>query len=87
LIDGFPLRALLLAVVTGETETRVRPASAAASLAALAPTTVFQLPGDGAEAFARLGALVRNIPSHRLELGTDLAAIPDAIAGVLAGSR
>lgn len=81
--DGFPLKAILLPKVTGRRDTRIAPASPAQALAALAPTTVFQLPGDGSRAFATLTSLVRFVPSYWLEAGTELQRIPEAIVEVI----
>jgi hypothetical protein len=80
---GFPVRATLLPRVTGLLDTRVQEASPAESLAALAPSTIFQLPGAGAEAFKYLSAFVRQVPGYVLELGTDLSRIPDVVLGLL----
>jgi hypothetical protein len=76
---GFPLRAILLPVVTGRRETLLRPASAAASLAALAPSTIFLLPLAGRTALGAMAALVRQVPSYMLELGTEIERIPGII--------
>jgi hypothetical protein len=83
LSPGFPLRALLLPRITGRRDSRLVPASPAAALSALAPTTLFQLPGDGHRAFHTLSALARALPSRWLELGTDLTRIPGVLAEVL----
>jgi len=83
LLPAFPIRALLLPRITGRRETRLMSASAAAALAALAPTTVFQLPGEGRRTFETLAALVRAVPSHWLDVGTDLERIPEAIVEAL----
>jgi hypothetical protein len=80
LSKGFPVRVLLLPRITGERETRLVPASPAAALGALAPTTVFQLPGEAHRTFATLSSLVRRVPSYWLDAGTDIARIPEAIA-------
>ena len=85
LSTGFALRAILLPRVTGRSETRATPVAPAAGLRALAPSTIFQSPGAGAQDFQRLSALVQAVPSFDLALGTQLEAIPDAIMTVLAG--
>jgi hypothetical protein len=41
-----------------------------------------QLPGAGGRALAALRALLDLVPVYGLELGTDLASIPDVIAEV-----
>jgi hypothetical protein len=80
---GFPLRAILLPTVTGRCETRLRPASAAASLAALAPSTIFLLPLAGRTALGAMAALARQVPSYVLELGTEIERIPGVILSLL----
>lgn len=80
---GFPIRAIFLPRVTGARTTRLSPASAADSLAAVAPTTVAQLEGHSREAFAKIAAFVRSVPSFWLEAGTDLPQIPRVIGDYL----
>jgi len=77
------VKAILLPRITHQPQTRVAEASAAAALAALAPTTMFQLPGEGRRTFDVLKSLVRALPCRWLELGTELERIPDSIAEVL----
>jgi len=83
LTTGFPIRAILLPQVTGQPHTTLHEASPAASLAALAPSTIFQLPGAGREAFEQLAELVRQVPSYTLELGTELSQIPEVVLALL----
>lgn len=89
-IAGFPLRAIVLPRITGGPTTRAVPTSSAAALAALAPSTVFQLHTAGREAFSFMADLVRKVPAFVLELGEDASAIPAAVSGLLdhlAGAR
>jgi hypothetical protein len=83
LATTLPLRAILLPRIVGGEATRVVPATSGAALAALAPTTVFQLPGDGKRSFDMLSTIARRTPCYWLELGTELRRIPAAIAEVL----
>jgi len=83
LIKGLPVRAILVLHVTGLSETRLKKASPATGLAALAPSTVFQLPGARHEAFQNLSEFVEQAPSYVLEVGTDLSGIPDVILAFL----
>ena len=83
LTAGFPIRAILLPRVTGLAETGLKRASGATSLTALAPSSIFQLPGAGAQALEQLACLVRNVPSYLLELGTDIERIPAVISKLL----
>jgi hypothetical protein len=78
------VRAILLPRVTGLAETRLKRVSVAMALAALAPSTIFQLPRAGNEAFKFLATFARKLPCFSLELGTDLSSIPPVIEGLLA---
>ena len=84
-VRSLPIRAVLLPRVTGQTETRLRPATPGAALAGLAPSTLFQLPGAGPEAMRLMARLLREVPCYALECGTDVAGIPPAIEGLLSG--
>jgi hypothetical protein len=81
--QGFPLRGIFIPHVTGETNTSLKRISSAAVLQAIAPTTLFHLPGFGHEAFQKMIALVEHVPAYGLELGTDLAQIPELIVRFL----
>jgi hypothetical protein len=80
---GFPIRAILVPRITGAPETCLRPLSGAASLAALAPSTVLQLTGSGHRAFECLAEFARRLPCYALELGSNRAAIPEVILDLL----
>lgn len=80
---ALPLRALLLPRVGGAGPTRATLVSAATALAAMAPSTLFQLPGAGAAAFGAMAELTRRVPAFRLELGEDREAVPAAVAALL----
>jgi hypothetical protein len=82
---GFPVKAIVVPRVTGERATRIVPAPRAAALAALAPSSMFLIPGDDAPAFRFLAGLVRRVPAYELRAGTDLAQIPHAIGRLLEG--
>jgi hypothetical protein len=77
-------RVIFLPRVAGERQTTIENASAAEALRALAPSSIFQLSGAGAVSFRRLSQFVREVPARRLNLGTDLAQIPPAIAECVA---
>ena len=73
------LKAILLPKITGMPRTEIKPAKAIEALKALAPSTLFQLPGSGPQTFHAFGRLVKEVPSYRLELGTEIDRIPDVI--------
>jgi len=82
---AMPLRAVIVPRVTGSNQLRrIRGGEA---LRALAPTTLLQLPGGGAGAFAEVAELVRTLPCWSLELGDDRAAIPGLVARAIEESR
>lgn len=86
-VQGFPLRAVLIPrVVAGEPESRLSPVPSSAALAALAPSTIFQLYPPQATALAEMAALVRSVPCFSLELGSDIDRIPEAIVSLLGES-
>lgn len=83
LLHGFPVRAILVPRFVDRPETAIVPGRAAAALQALAPSTVFQLPGNAHGSFRALADLVRRVPTHTVELGRDIAAIPAALEAFL----
>jgi hypothetical protein len=78
------VRAILVPRVTGLAATRLKRVSVAMTLAALAPSTIFQLPRAGNEALKFLATFARPMPCFSLEVGTDLSTIPRVIDGLLA---
>lgn len=83
-VSELPIRAILLPRVTGLRETTLKRSSTAHALAALAPSTIFQLPRAGAEAFKFLAAIAKQVPCFTFEAGTDISGIPPAIERLLA---
>jgi hypothetical protein len=83
---GFPLGAVLVPRVRADRpETRVVGVSRAEAFAALAPSTILQLHTADQSAFATMSRLVARVPCYGLEVGSDVAAIPHAVADFLAG--
>lgn len=80
---GFPVKAIFIPRITTRPETQIKKTSAVASLTALAPSTIFQLPHAGHEAFTFLSAFVKQVPAYTLELGTDVSGITRAIENFL----
>ena len=70
----------MLPVVTGEANTRLEPVDRRQAFMALAPSGLFQLPGDRGTQFRFCAELVRRLPAFRLLLGTDPAEISGSIA-------
>jgi hypothetical protein len=81
---GFPLLALLAPrVVPGLGESRTVEISRAAGLAALAPSTVFQLHTRGQQVLSSISRLLETTPCFELQLGSDIASIPQAVSSLL----
>jgi len=80
---GFPVQAILVPNVTGLPETRLKKTSPTTSLIALAPSTIFQLPGARHKVLQNLSKFVKQVPNYILEVGTDLSRIPDVILSLL----
>lgn len=78
-----PLRAILLPTITGQKATSLTVASKSEALRALAPSTIFQLSTGGEQDFRFLAQLVGQVPAYRLNVGTELAQIPEAIRPLL----
>jgi hypothetical protein len=81
--SGMPLRAILLPRVTGGRDSGVRATSRPAALRALAPSTLLQSPGVGAETFRAIAELALRLPCYELELGTDLGQVPTIVSRLL----
>lgn len=78
-----PIEALLVPRILPGGPTRVRKGSPGEGLLTLAPTTIFQLPGNGGVAFRAMTEFVKRVPTYVLELGGEVAEAPRAIAGLL----
>lgn len=81
--SGFPLRTVIVPRISGRPDTSVRVGSALGALSALAPSTIFQIPGSPGAELKAMAEVVRSVPCHVLDLGTDFAQIPQAIAALL----
>jgi hypothetical protein len=83
IINNFPIKAILIPRIMGQVDSKLEPTSAIAALTALVPSTIKQLPGTGKEACDRMTQLTQKLPSYYLNLGTDLAQIPQVILNLL----
>jgi hypothetical protein len=83
LVDRLPLRAILVPRLAPAGRTALRRASAAQVLTALAPTTLFQLPGAGGEALRAMGHFARRVPGYALDVGADLQEVVRVIRRLL----
>jgi hypothetical protein len=81
--SGFELRALLIPQVSGQTDTHLTPCGPAAALAAMAPSTVAQLPNSVQADMDRMVSIASSLPAFILHLGSDLAQIPEVVRSAL----
>lgn len=86
LCASLPLRALIVPKITGEAVARLQPLKPTQAFIALAPTTVFQLPGAQQAALAFLRRLVVQLPCYQLQLGRDLPQAHALIRSLLRGA-
>jgi hypothetical protein len=86
LVPRLRLAAIVQCVITNRGQSAIKPASPAAVLKALAPSTVFILRGREQKALAKISKLVRTLPCFRLELGTNPAEIADFLADWLSAA-
>jgi hypothetical protein len=83
LTPGFPLRAVLLPRVTTSERSSTRRVSPGSALLALAPSTLFQLPGARQQRLQHMAETLRRVPAHVLDLGRDLSTVAPAIRAAL----
>jgi len=81
-----PLKMILLPRVKGTGLTAARRASAAEALRALAPSSLFQLPGTMRTAFTFFSSLVKQLPAYHLDLGTDAENVGTRLRELLEGA-
>jgi hypothetical protein len=79
IIESAPVRAVLAVRIGTTRMTRIFPATPAQVLAAIAPSSILQIHGTGADSFAGLARLVREVPVGLLELGADRSEIVEVL--------
>jgi hypothetical protein len=83
ILTAAPLRAIVLPQVTDRQTASLEPVAPAEALRALAPTTMFQLPGAAGQAMLTMAGLVRQLPCYRLLLGRDVSTGPARLTELL----
>jgi hypothetical protein len=71
LVPRVALSAAVVPELGQDGRSRLEPVSQAAAFRALAVSTVYQVPGRGAETLRTAGSLLRALPAYRLTLGSD----------------
>lgn len=77
------IAAIVLPHVTGAASPRLRRTTAAAALAAIAPTTLLQLTYGDSSALHDFAALAKSVPAYSLELGGQMDAVPSLLRSIL----
>ena len=77
--DGLSIGAILLPRI-GANATRVSVASRSEAMLALAPSAVYQMPGERESGFRFFGRLVSLLPAYHLDLGPDPREIAEALS-------
>jgi hypothetical protein len=83
LCPRLPIRAVVVPRLAGRVTPRIHPCSPALALAAMAPSTLLQLPGTGQESLDAMTDLLSSMPAFVLELAGDVHANVEAIADLL----
>jgi hypothetical protein len=84
-LHSFPLRAIVATKIVSGSACNAEALTPGEALRALAPSTLFQLPGDRTQSFARMCGLIRNIPCWRLDVGSDPSAAQPLLEAIIAG--
>lgn len=87
LCQRLSLCAVCLPQVTDAPRAAMRPLPRRDALLALAPSSLFQLPGTHGQALAQLRRIIQPLPALALLLGRDIASGPSALARQLAASN
>ncbi len=79
--------ALLIPRIAGSARSTIRPISRNRAMLALAPTGVFQLPGERDSGVSFFSDIVRGLPCFELELGIDGREVSGTIESFIEGLR
>lgn len=84
MINSFSLRAIVVPRIEPYGGCRLDQLSRAEALRALAPSTLFQMPGDRRDSLARLTHLIRQLPCWQLTVGPNPADAQALLKGLFA---
>jgi len=83
IIKGMPLKAVIMPKVTGLPTSSYSTALPSLALRALAPSSMFQLPGSTQRTFTFFSRLVRHLPAYTLHAGLSYHEIPEMLISIL----
>ena len=78
-----PIKALFIPQIGNHQQTHIEPAPFSAALKALAPSTIFQLPGTSHATFPLLANWLKSVPSYFLHLSPDIKNVPKILGDFL----
>ncbi len=82
---SLPLRAIVVPRIVAGPTCRAVVLTRGEALRALAPSTLFQMPGDRASSLARMSALIRGLPCWQLDVGSNPDASQPFLAAIISG--
>ena len=83
IINGFPLKLILIVKIGENNQTLVKPVRAVEILKTLAPSTMVQLPTAAGQTLRTIANIIRKVPCFSLEIGKDITQISAKIEEVL----
>ena len=86
ILRSFPVRGIVVPRITGGETHKLERISRSEALRALAPSTLFQMPGDQSKSLTRLASIVRQLSCWSLSIGEDPGNVP-ALLEKLSTSR
>jgi hypothetical protein len=87
IIAQFPLKAIVVSRIKGLGKAQLDPMTPAAALTALAPTSLFQVPGNKQAAFFRMSQIVKQVSCYLLTIGESLDQVPPLLADLIESSQ
>lgn len=82
---SFPLRAIVVPRIVAGPACRAAVLQRGEALRSLAPSTLFQMPGDRMSSLARMRDLIRDLPCWQVEVGNDPDAAQPVLAAIISG--
>ncbi len=83
MVGQIEIAVLLLPNIAGASHTTIEPVSSQTAALTLAPSSIFQLPGDTDSGFRFLADIVRRLPAYRVNLSPDPLEIAHTIRAFL----
>jgi hypothetical protein len=82
---SFPLRAIVVPRIVSGPACHAVVLPRGEALRSLAPSTLFQMPGDRTSSLARMSSLIRGLPCWQLDVGSDPDAAQPFLAAIISG--